>query len=76
MNDEAGNNINGNDAFKDLKEHDSMPTVPLTKLERIRCGEIAKALEDAKIQAYIEANFGIQALEAVKMIIPLLAGLL
>ena len=41
------------DAFEDVTEHDSTPT----------------------IQAYIEANFGVEALDILKELLPILAGL-
>lgn len=63
------------EAFDDLKEHDSTPTVPFNKVEKIRFSEGAKALDDARLYAYVEANFGIQALKIVQQLIPMLVGL-
>lgn len=63
------------DTFKDLKEHDSTPSVPLTDVQKVRFSELAKDLEDARIQAYIEANFGIQALKLLQAVVPMIAGL-
>ena len=73
--------MNGNDShpeeqqFKDLEKHDSTPSVPLTALQVVRFSELAKDLDDAQIQAYIEANFGIQALKLLQAVIPMLASL-
>ncbi len=62
--------------FEALEEHNSTSTVPDVELTRIGLTDAAKALGDAKVQAYIEANFGIQALKAVRAFLPMLAGLL
>ena len=60
-------------AFEELDAHDSTPTVPLTEVQKIRFSELATDLEDARIQAYIEANFGIQALKLLQAVVPMLA---
>lgn len=63
-------------AFEDLEKHDSTPSVPLTDVQKVRFSELAEDLKDARIQAYIETNFGIQALkllQAVVSMIPLVA---
>ena len=60
-------------AFEELDVHDSTPTVPLTEVQKIRFSELATDLEDARIQAYIEANFGIQALKLLQAVVPMLA---
>ena len=64
------------DYFKSLREHDSNPTVRLSEVQKIRYTEMAKDLEDARVQAYIEANFGLQALNLLQAVVPILAGLL
>lgn len=61
--------------FDELEKHDSTPSVPLTDVQQMRWSEIAEDLRDARIQAYVEANFGIQALKVLQTIIPILAGL-
>lgn len=68
--------IEAAEAFEDLHEHDSTPSIPLTKVERHRFNQLAKNLEDAKLQAYIEANLGSQVLKVIQQIVPLLAGAL
>jgi hypothetical protein len=62
-------------AFERLEGHDSTPTVPLTEVQKVRFSELAGDLNDARIQAYIEANFGIQALKLLQAVVPLIAGL-
>jgi hypothetical protein len=59
----------------DPDTQDTTPTIPLTEIQRVRLGQVAKDLEAARLQAYIEANLGMKALEVVKAIIPILAGL-
>lgn len=55
--------------------HKSTPTVPLTDVQKARFAEVAKDLQDKRLQAYIEANFGIQSLDLLKAVVPFLAGL-
>lgn len=62
-------------AFEGVHGHDSAPTVPLTDVQKVRFTELAGDLEDARIQAYIEANFGIQALKLLQAVIPMLVSL-
>ena len=63
-------------AFKELMEHVSTPSVPLADVQRQRFTEVAEALKDAEVQAYIEANFSIQLLKLLQAVIPMIAGLL
>lgn len=63
------------DAFKELLEHISAPSVPLTDQQKVRFTELAEDLQQARIQAYIEANFGIQVLKLLQAVVPLIAGL-
>ena len=63
------------DSFDDVTNHDSTPSVPLTDLQRVRFSGMAEELEDARIQAYIEANFGIQALKLLQAVVPMLLNL-
>lgn len=62
--------------FEDLGKHDSTPSVPPEKWERIRFSRVAGELDNARLQAFIEANLGIEALRTVQKIVPLLAGLI
>ena len=64
------------DPFENLEKHDSTPSVPLTDVQKIRFSELAKDLNTAEIQAYIEANFGIQALKLLQAVVPMIAGLI
>jgi len=62
-------------AFGELENHDSTPSVPLTDVQKVRFSELAKDLADTKIQAYIEANFGIKALDLLKSVVALIGDL-
>ncbi len=64
-----------NDTFDEVTEHNSEPTVPLTDVQKVRFMEVAEDLQDHRIQAYVEANFGIQALKLLQAVIPLIAGM-
>ena len=59
----------------DLEGSDESNVFPLEEVEKIRYSKMATDLENQRVQAYIEANFGIQALNLLKAIVPLLAGL-
>ena len=61
--------------FDNLNEHDSTPSIPLTDVQKVRFSELANDLRQAEIQAYIEANFGTQALNLLQAVVPMLAGL-
>lgn len=73
MND-TPNNDNVITPFHNFLAHVSAPSIPLTEVQKVRFSAIAEDLQDAKIQGYIEANFGIQALKLLQAIIPLIAG--
>ena len=62
--------------FQELMDHISTPSVPLTDVQRVRFTDAAKALKDAEVQAYIEANFGLQILRIIQMVLPMIAGLI
>ncbi len=62
--------------FDGVTNHDSTPSVLLTEVQKVRFTELANDLHDAKIQAYIEATFGIQALNLLQAVVPMLVGLL
>lgn len=62
------------DPFKALKDFDSAPVLPVGKEIKIRFTTMAELLFDARIQGYIEANFGLQILRILQIIIPILAG--
>ncbi len=49
--------------------------MPITTTEKMRYALMAKDLEDQRMQAFIEANFGIQALKLLKAVVPLIAAL-
>ncbi len=63
-----------NDAFKEFLEHISTPSIPLTDVQKVRRSELAKDLDNAELQAYIEANFGVQGLKLLQIIVPLIVG--
>ena len=54
-----------------LEQHDSTPTVPLMDLQKIRLGDLAKQLENARTQGYIEANVLVKLLDLVRELLPL-----
>ncbi len=64
-----------NDTFDRVTEHNSEPTIPLTDVQKVRFTELAEDLQDHRIQAYVEANFGIQALKLLQAVVPLIAGM-
>lgn len=59
-------------AFDDLHEHDSKPSLDEPTVQKISSSELAQTLSDTRIQGYIQANFGIQALKLVQQLVPLL----
>ncbi len=61
-------------AFKDLLDHDSTPSIPLGRFYKTRFSQTAKDLENARVQAYIEANLGARVLELLQTVIPMIAG--
>jgi len=64
------------DPFKALREFDSAPAVPVTDAQKVRLTTLAELLGNARVQAYIEANFGLKMLELLKIVLPLLLGAL
>lgn len=64
------------DPFKDVRDFDSIPVLPEPEIVKIRLTELAELLNDARIQGHIEANFGLEFLRALQVLIPLLVGLL
>lgn len=64
------------DPFKEVRDFDSEPVLPEPKVVKIRLTELAELLNDARIQGYIEANFGLQFLRLLQVIVPILIGLL
>jgi len=54
-----------------IESHDSSPTIPLTDEQRVRLGDLAKQLDQARVQAYVEANLAIELLRLVQEILPL-----
>ncbi len=65
-----------NDAFETLDNHDSTPSIPLTDIQKVRFTALAADLQDTEIQAYVEANFGSQALKLLQAVVPMIAGLI
>jgi len=58
-----------------IKNTNTTPTIPLTDLQQIRFSEMAKELEIARTQGYVEANVMVKLLELAKEIVPLLKGI-
>ncbi len=54
-----------------IEDHDSSPTIPLTDAQRVRFGDLAKQLDQARVQAYVEANLAVELLRLAQEIIPL-----
>ncbi len=54
-----------------IENHDSSPTMPVTDEQRVRLGDLAKQLDQARIQGYVEANLATQLLQLVQEIVPL-----
>jgi len=52
-------------------QHRSAVTMPVPDAMKVRFSEVAKQLEQAKVQGYVEANFAIRLLELVKDILAL-----
>lgn len=52
------------------------PAVPLTDAQKIRVSALAELLDNARVQGYIEANFGLKMLELAQVLVPLLMGAL
>jgi len=48
------------------------PTLPLTTAQKVRCGLLAKELENAKVQGHVEANFAGRLLDFVQELLPLI----
>jgi hypothetical protein len=49
-------------------EVNTSPVTELPEITRVRFSAVAEELKSARTQAYIEANFGIKALEIIKMV--------
>ncbi len=62
------------ETFCEFMQHVSTPSFPLTEVQQVRFSELAGDLDNTEIRAYIEANFGIQALKLLQTIVPLIAG--
>jgi hypothetical protein len=54
-----------------IESHDSNPTIPLTDEQRVRLGDLARQLDQARVQGYVEANLAIELLRLVQEIVPL-----
>jgi len=54
-----------------IEGHDSSPTIPLTDEQRVRLGDLAKQLDQARVQAYVEANLVVELLRLAQEILPL-----
>jgi len=54
-----------------IENHDSSPTIPLTDAQRVRLGDLARQLDQARVQAYVEADLAIELLRLVQEIVPL-----
>lgn len=61
--------------LSELEGSSESKVFPITPAEKMRYSLMARDLEEQRVQAYIEANFGIQALNLLKAVVPLLAGL-
>ena len=59
----------------EVEGHDSAPTIPLNEVQQQRCKELARDLEKARVQGYVEANFAIRLLDLVRELLPLVPGL-
>ena len=51
---------------------DTSPTLELPEITKVRFSDMAKELENARVQAYVEANFGIKALELLKQVVSMI----
>lgn len=67
---------NVHNSFDELAKHDSTPSIPLTDVQKVRFLALANDLRQAEIQAYIETNFGTQALNLLQAVVPMIAGLI
>ena len=56
-------------------QHDSTPAMPITATQKVRFGQTATDLDDARIQDYIQANFGTEALKVIQAVLPILTRL-
>jgi len=54
-----------------IEGHDSSPTIPLTDQQRVRLGNLARQLDQARTQGYVEANLAARLLQIVQEIVPL-----
>ena len=54
-----------------IEDHDSSPTIALTDQQRVRLGDLARQLDRARTQGYVEANLASQLLQIVQEIVPL-----
>ena len=59
----------------EIESHDSTPTIPLNEVQQQRCKELARDLEKARVQGYVEANLAIRLLDLVRELLPLGPGL-
>jgi len=66
---------NGQQFPLEIEGHDSTPTIPLNEVQQQRCKELARQLESARVQGYIEANFALKLLDLARELLPLVPGL-
>jgi len=60
------------DILSTINKVDTTPTIPLTEVQKVRFSEMAKDLDNARIQGYVEANVLMKALELVKEFLPII----
>ena len=54
-----------------IEDHDSSPTIPLNDQQRVRLGDLARQLDQARLQGYVEANLAVELLRLAQEILPL-----
>lgn len=58
--------------FDELANQNTEPTMPAIDIARVRAMDVAKRLESAKTQAYVEANVATQVLDLLDKALALL----
>lgn len=54
-----------------ISQHNSQPTVPLTEQARVRTSQLAKDLDNALRQGYVEQNVIVRLLDLANQLLPL-----
>ncbi len=58
-----------------ISDHDSTPTIPINDVQKQSAKDLARELELARTQGYIEANVILKLLDLARDLLPMIPGL-